>query len=121
MAYLKEIYRSYRHVFCFAFAKVMAWFALRFWMIVTRLAECLVMWIEAYSNAEINTVLNKVFATIRLSRGLYPRKASQKEFKIKISRRLHFEVFSMRLHFQPPLAKTWDDHLEFGRVRLVDC
>jgi hypothetical protein len=66
MAYLKEIYRSYRHVFCFAFAKVMAWFALRFWMIVTRLAECLVMWIEAYSNAEINTVLNKVFATSRL-------------------------------------------------------
>jgi hypothetical protein len=32
----------------------MAWFALRFWMIVTRLAECLVMWIEAFFNAEIN-------------------------------------------------------------------
>jgi hypothetical protein len=40
--------------FCFAFSKVMAWFALRFWMIVTRLAECLVMWIEAFFNAEIN-------------------------------------------------------------------
>jgi hypothetical protein len=37
------------------------------------------------------------------------------------TRRLHFEVFTTRLHFQPPpLAKTWDDHLEFGRVRLVD-